>query len=73
MAYPNLAAELTRHGITQERAAAVVGKTPETFSRWMTGKNGMPVDVAFALRDALFPTRSIDYLFAAEPDDGRGA
>ena len=67
MAYPNLAAELTRNGITQEQAARSINKTPETFSRWMTGKNGIPLNIAFELRDKLFPDVSVDYLFADEP------
>ena len=67
MAYPNLTAELARRNITQEQAAKAIGKTPETFSRWMTGKNGIPLPDAFELRDKLFPNESIDYLFAEEP------
>lgn len=67
MAYPNLAAELTRNGITQEQAAKSINKTPETFSRWMTGKNRIPLNIAFELRDKLFPNVSVDYLFADEP------
>ena len=67
MAYPNLAAELARHEITQEEVARAIGKTPETVSRWMTGKNGMPVEKIMEIRDKFFPTLSIDYLGDPEP------
>ena len=67
MAYPNLSAELKRYGITQEQMAERIGRTPETVSRWMNGKNAMPVDECFHIKEELFPTMSVDYLFATEP------
>lgn len=69
MAYPNLAAEMARQGITQEQVANVVGKTPQTISRWMTGKgkSGMPIELLFAIRDEFFPNMGIEYLGDPEP------
>ena len=67
MAYPNLAAELRRYGISQEEMAERIGATPETVSRWMNGKNKMPVEACFRVKGELFPTLSVDYLFASEP------
>jgi len=67
MAYPNLSAELKRFNISQEELATRIGSTPETVSRWMNGKNKMPVDACFRIKETLFPTMSIDYLFASEP------
>ena len=65
--YPNLSAELARHGIKQEDMANSINRPPETISRWMTGKNAMPVSECFRIKEALFPTLSVDYLFASEP------
>ena len=67
MAYPNLSAELKRYGITQEQMAARINRPPETVSRWMNGKNAMPVGECFRIKETLFPTMSVDYLFASEP------
>ncbi len=67
MAYPNLSAELRRYGITQEEMAKRIGRKPETVSRWMNGKNSMPVGECFRIKESLFPTLSVDYLFASEP------
>jgi len=65
--YPNLNAELARQGLTQDQMAEMIGRTPETVSRWMTGKNAMPVGECFRIKETLFPTLSVDYLFASEP------
>lgn len=70
MAYPNLSAELKRYGFTQDQMAARIGRTPETVSNWMLGKTSPTVSDAFKIRDELFPTMSVEYLFAAEPQDG---
>lgn len=67
MAYPNLAAELKRYGISQEEVASRVNTTPETISRWMTGKSKMPVETCFRIKEEMFPHLSVDYLFSPEP------
>ena len=67
MAYPNLSAELKRYGITQDQMAEKIGRPPETVSRWMTGKNSMPVGECFRIKEEVFPNLSVDYLFASEP------
>ena len=67
MAYPNMAAEMARHGITQSQIAEAVGKRPETVSNWMQGKTGIPVDKMFVIRDTFFPNLSIDYLADSTP------
>ena len=65
--YPNLSAELARHGITQEDMASIIDRPPETISRWMSGKNAMPVGECFRIKEIVFPNLSVDYLFASEP------
>lgn len=67
MAYPNLSAELRRYGITQDQMAERIGRPSETVSRWMNGKNAMPVGECFRIKEELFPNLSVDYLFANEP------
>jgi len=67
MAYPNLSAELKRYGITQGQLAERINKTPETVSRWMSGKNAIPIGDCFRIKEELFPNLSVDYLFASEP------
>ena len=67
MAYPNLTAELKRYGIQQDELASRIGTTPETISRWMNGKTKMPVEACFRIKREVFPSMSIDYLFASEP------
>ena len=67
MAYPNLNAEMRRYGITQEQLAERIGRRPETVNRWMNGKNAMPVVECFRIRETLFPSMSVDYLFADSP------
>lgn len=67
MAYPNLTAELKRYDISQEEMAARINTTPATVSRWMNGKQKMPVDACFRIKQTLFPNLSVDYLFADSP------
>jgi transcriptional regulator with XRE-family HTH domain len=67
MAYPNLAAEMKRFGISQEEMASRIGTTPVTVSRWLNGHNKMPVEACFRVKQALFPDLSVDYLFSDTP------
>lgn len=67
MAYPNLSAELKRYGISQEDMAKRIDRRPETVNRWLNGKTTVSVDECFRIRELLFPSMSVDYLFASEP------
>ena len=63
MIYPNLEAEMARHGVTQEDIAALAEKRPETISNWMNGKAGeFPVGIAMKVAASYFPTCSVEYL-----------
>ena len=64
MLYPNLEAEMTRHSVTQVSIAELVGKTPETVSKWMNGRNGeFPVSAAMEVKREFFPGCDVEYLF----------
>ncbi len=70
--YPNLAAEIVRHGFSNEEiysaTAKAVKKTPDTVSNWIGGRAGeLPIAAAFVIRDEFFPTMSVDYLFDTQP------
>lgn len=67
LAYPNLSAEMKRFGIEQREMASSIGRTPQTVSNWMSGRNSPTVEDAFKVRDTFFPNMSIDYLFADDP------
>jgi len=67
MAYPNLSAELRRFDISQDEMATRIGTTPETVSRWMNGKQKMPIETCFRIKQELFPNLTVDYLFASTP------
>lgn len=62
--YQNLEAEMARIGLRRKDVARALGKTPETISAWMEGReSGFPVAYAFKLRDRYFPGLSIEELF----------
>ena len=70
--YPNLAAEVARANLDYGAVYSEIGKkfkkSNDTISNWLTGKAGkLPTSVAFAIRDAYFPTMSVDYLFNETP------
>ena len=67
LAYPNLSAEMTRYGISQKDLAEGIGRTAETVSRWMTGKNTVGTNDAFKIQRTFFPDMPIDYLFSSTP------
>lgn len=65
--YPNLEAEMARHGVTQRDLANKLGKTPETICNWMNGRSGdFPIGSVFRLKDEFFPECTVEYLFASE-------
>ncbi len=67
MAYPNLAAEMTRNGVTEKDIATAVSKSTDTVKNWMKGKGDFPIGKAFAVQEAFFPSLSIAYLFSTTP------
>lgn len=67
MAYPNLAAEMTRHSITAKDIASAIGRSPDTVNNWLRGKGDFPIGKAFKVQEAFFPTFTLAYLFNSEP------
>lgn len=65
--FPNLQAELSRAGINQKELAEVLGIDQSIVSRWFSGKQDMSASTCFAIKERLFPTLSLDYLFTNEP------
>lgn len=70
--YPNLAAEIVRHGFSSEEiykvTAKEVKKSPDTVSNWVGGRAGeLPIAAAFVIRDKFFPSMTVDYLFDTQP------
>lgn len=73
MAYPNLAAEMARIGITEKDLAQEIGKSTDTIRNWMRGKGDFPVGKAFAIQERFFPQATIAYLFSRIPAQNREA
>ncbi len=67
MVYPNLVAEMSRHGISEKDIADVIGKSPDTVKNWLKGKGDFPVGKAFLVQEKYFPSCTIAYLFSNKP------
>lgn len=67
MAYPNLAAEMTRSNITEKDIAGKVGRSTDTVKNWLKGKGEFPIGKAFIVQATYFPTFTLAYLFSSEP------
>ena len=67
MTFPNLKAEMTRHGITVSELAAVWNTTERTVTNRLNGTTEITFAQCRAARDSLFPGMTIDYLFNTEP------
>lgn len=66
--YPNLEAEMARHGVTQGDLAEDCCKRSETISSWMTGRNGdFPIVDAIRIAQKRFPGCDVEYLFEVNP------
>ena len=64
--YPTLRAEMARKNVTNKDLASLLGRTEQTISFKMNGKNidtGFTLDEAIKIRDYLDVTIPIDELF----------
>ena len=75
MRYPNLEAEMVRHGVTQEDLATTAGTTSSTISRWLSDKTDkpFPIESAMQVKSTYFPDFDLEYLFSTVPLNPKGA
>lgn len=70
MGYPNLKAEMARSGIGNSDIAKKICKDKSTVSTLMNGgRSGFRVKDAIIIRDAFFPSMTLDYLFSETPKE----
>lgn len=62
--YPNLEAEITRHGIKKSEIAKAIGRTYGTLTQKLRGKYPLTWDEATAIHETFFSDFDIKYLFA---------
>ncbi|MBD5469245.1 MAG: helix-turn-helix transcriptional regulator [Lachnospiraceae bacterium] len=67
MAYPNLAAEMARNGLTEKDLAQEIGRSADTIRNWMHGKGDFPIGKALIIRKKFFPQTQIEYLYSSTP------
>lgn len=65
MKYPNLRAEMARHGLENKDFAITLNVTLRTIQSKFNGKtkSGFYSDEMIKIRDAHFPKLTLDYLF----------
>lgn len=64
--YPNLEAEMARHGIKRSQIAELLDVRRGTISDKMNGKSRFDIDEAFAIKKTFFKDCPMDYLFDRE-------
>ncbi|MDR0308557.1 MAG: helix-turn-helix transcriptional regulator [Coriobacteriales bacterium] len=69
MKFGNLKAEMARNGITQIQIAKALSMSPDNFRGKLAGRVKFSLDEAQEIKNAFFPQKSLDYLFA---DDEAG-
>ena len=65
--YPNLRAEMARHGLTQEDVAAILDIGSTQLNRKFQKKSQFSLSETQSVQSMFEPQLSIDYLFADEP------
>lgn len=66
MGYPNLKAEMARSNYGIKDLMDVTGKSRAGVSNNLNGRGSFSIDESLAIRDNLFPSMSIDYLFSPD-------
>lgn len=61
--YPNLAAELARNGMNADSVANAIGKGRRATYQRLSGSVPFAVDECVAIKDKLFPSCTLKYLF----------
>ena len=70
--YPNLKAEMARKKIEIQAIMDVTGKSRAAVSNNLNGRGSFSIDEAINIKNSLFPTFTIDYLFSLEPTEMAG-
>ena len=65
----NLQAEMARYGVNTADIGAILGKSESTIRDKLVGKIRFSIEEAICVRDNLFPSMRIEYLFAGEDQD----
>jgi len=68
--YPNLKAEMARHGVTPKDIAKVLNRTVERTRDKLNGRTKLTTLEAEIIRDEFFPDMSLDYLFKTKDKMG---
>ena len=71
MKYKNLEAELARRGLGDNEIAEAIGKSPQTARNKRVGKTLVTITESFGIREKLFPSMTIEYLFDACCEDAK--
>lgn len=66
MGYPNLKAEMARSNYGIKDLMDVTGKSRAGISNNLNGRGKFSIDESLKIRNSLFPSMSIDYLFSSE-------
>lgn len=70
MGYPNLKAEMARTNVEIKDLMEATGKSRAGVSNNLNGRGKFSVADSLSIRNKLFPTLTIDYLFATDPEPG---
>lgn len=62
----NLKAEMARYGVSTLDIAKVAQRTNKSIRDKINGKTDFTMHEGLAIRDAFFPSLSLEYLFATE-------
>lgn len=68
--YPNLEAEIARHGLLKQDIADSLGVARNTFYRWVNGETEFPLAQAKTVHRRYFGECEFSYLFTTLDEDG---
>ena len=71
--YPNLKAEMARNGVRQKQIAEVAGVSERTVFSWLSEHGKPDIRQAIKVKNSLFPSMSVEYLFASDETDLKSA
>ena len=64
---PNLQIEMENRGVSEAAVAVAAKRTTRTIQNWFDGVGEPTYSQALAIRNDLFPSMEIEYLFASDP------